>query len=97
MIELSFNISLPADINFKNIWSRVWATPFKHKFIELELYAKHDTLLEFSFRWTTRQDHAGINLQLCLLGYCFGFNFYDNRHWDYSTGKWITNESKDLT
>lgn len=86
MIEFSFDFS-PLTREFKNYWSQAWATPFKHKFVELELYAT-ESLVGFNFLWTTRSDHAGLDLQLSLFGFCLHFNFYDNRHWDYQTNSW---------
>lgn len=87
MIDLSFNVSHPFDIEFKNFWSKFWATPFKHKFIELEVHTT-ETLIGFNFLWTIRRDHAGLDLQLSLFGLCIHFNFYDVRHWNYEQNRW---------
>ena len=87
MIDLSFNIALPWDVEFKNFWARAWATPFKNKFVELEFYTT-ETLVGFDFHWTTRRDHAGIDIQISWIGFCAHLNFYDNRHWDDKNNCW---------
>lgn len=89
MIKLSLNIRLPFDIKFKNFWCKSWTTPFEHKFIELEVYTTNN-VVGVNFDWTIRRDHAGIDIQLSLFGYCLHFNLYDNRHWDYKTNNWET-------
>jgi hypothetical protein len=40
------------------------------------------------FNWTVRQSHAGLDLELGLIGYNFHINFYDCRHWDAEAGKY---------
>lgn len=81
MISFNCNIRNPWSDTFKNLWCRSYNTPFKNKFIELEIY-KDFTLISFMFNWTIRQSHAGLDLELGLLGYCVHFNFYDSRHWN---------------
>ena len=87
MINFNFSISHPFEIDFKNFWCKFWDTPFKHKFIELEVYTTED-LIGFNFLWTIRRDHAGLDIQLSLLGICVHFNFYDVRHWNYEEKRW---------
>lgn len=82
MININFTIRNPWSNQFKNIWNRSWSTPFKNKFIELEVI-KDVTLISFQFNWTIRQSHAGLELEAGLFGYCIQFNLYDSRHWDY--------------
>jgi len=85
MINFSFNLTNPWSDRFNNVWSRSYATPFKNKFIELEVY-KDTSIVSFMFRLSTRQSHAGLDIDVGLLGYSFNFNFYDSRHWDYEAG-----------
>jgi hypothetical protein len=87
MISFNFNILNPWSNTFKNLWCRVYNTPFKHKFIELEV-TKDCTLISFMFNCTVRQSHAGLDLVLGLLGYNIHFMFYDNRHWNYEKKAW---------
>ena len=91
MISLNFNLRNPLSNRFHNVWNRVYKTPFKNKFIELEVY-KDCTLVSFMFNWTARQSHAGLDLELGLLGYCVHFTFYDSRHWDNKKKAWETPE-----
>lgn len=86
MISFNFDFS-PLRVEFRNFWCRSWATPFKHKFIELELHTT-EALIGFNFLWTRRRDHAGVDIQLSLFGLCVHFDFYDNRHWNYDFGTW---------
>lgn len=39
-------------------------------------------------------DHAGAELELCLLGYAANFRLYDKRHWNYDEGRWMTPEEQ---
>ena len=87
MISINFNLRNPWNNTFKNLWCKYWETPFKHKFIELEVY-KDFTLISFMFNWTIRQSHAGLDIDLGILGYNIHFNFYDNRHWNSEEGRW---------
>lgn len=88
MISLNFNIRNPWSNTFKNVWSKCFDTPFKHKFIELEFY-RDFCLISFCFNWTVRQSHAGLDLEAGLFGYSVHFNFYDNRHWNVEEGRWM--------
>jgi len=87
MISINFNLQNPWSDRFENVWCRAYDTPFKHKFIELELI-KCSTIISFKFNWTGQRDHAGLSAEIGLLGHCFDFNFYDSRHWDYETNTW---------
>jgi hypothetical protein len=87
MFSLNFNIRNPWSNSFKNLWNRSYTTPFKNKFVELELY-RYSYLMSFNINLSIRQSHAGLDLELGLLGYCAHFTFYDNRHWDHKTQNW---------
>jgi hypothetical protein len=87
MLSLNFNIRNPWSTTFKNLWCRAYTTPFKNKFVELEV-TRDFTLVSFIFNWTVRQSHAGLDLELGLFGLCIHVNFYDNRHWDVNQGAW---------
>lgn len=49
---------------------------------------KDDELFRIEFEWSIRQDHAGVRIELGLLGYKGSFTFYDSRHWNYEEGRW---------
>jgi hypothetical protein len=94
MISFNFTIRNPLSDEFENLWCRAYGTPFKNKSIELEV-TKDFTLISFRFNWTIRQSHAGLDLEVGLLGYCVHVQFYDNRHWDCKTNRYcVYNESK---
>lgn len=88
MIYFGFNITNPWCQHWKNVWSRAYDTPIKHKYIELE-YIQDNSIMSFSFKLTTRQDHSGITFDLGLLGHGFIFNLYDNRHWNSKEGRYF--------
>lgn len=88
MIYFGFNIANPWCRRWANVWNKVYDTWHPNKHIELE-YMRDTSILSFSFRLTTRQDHAGLMIDLGLLGHCFSFNFYDSRHWNGKEGRWM--------
>ena len=88
MIYFNVNIRNPNwSDRFKSI--KVWtgSTPFRNKFWEVQII-ENDNLLRCEFEFTVKQDHAGVNLELGLLGYEVHFTFYDNRHWNYKENRW---------
>ena len=95
MINICFNITNPWSDTFKNLWCRAYRTPFKHKHIELEVL-RYSTVVSFTFRWTVRQDHAGIEVEAGVLGYNIHFQFYDNRHWDPLTNQYYIHHENEL-
>ena len=89
MIYFNVNIRNPFWWDrFENIKCWSGSTPFKHKYWEVQTM-KSCELLRIEFDWTIRQDHAGIRLELGLLGYQIDFSIYDNRHWDTKTDSWM--------
>jgi hypothetical protein len=88
MISFNFNLRNPWSKEFKNLWSTFYVTPFKNKFIELEVY-KDSSIISFNLNWTIQQSHAGLDFEIGLAGYCMHFNFYDNRHWNHEEGRWM--------
>jgi hypothetical protein len=80
MIHLNLEIFNPHSDYFKI--GRVFSgNLFKHKFWELQLM-RTNNLICLKFDLTTRQDHAGLNLELGLLSFNIAFTIYDHRHWD---------------
>lgn len=88
MINFSFSLINPWSKRWKNVWTYSYNTPFKNKFLELEVH-KDSTLISFMFQLSTRQSHGGLSMELGLFGYSFNFNFYDNRHWNYEAGRYF--------
>lgn len=87
MISLSFNLRNPFSNRWNCIYTTAGETPFKHKYWELQVDKTSD-LVGFEFRYTIRQDHAGMFLTLGLFGYEVIFHVYDNRHWNDEEGRW---------
>jgi hypothetical protein len=88
MIEINFELQHPGWFNrFRVIGSRHGATPVPNKHWEVEL-TKTDSLIKMSLSWRRRQDHAGIGVELALVGWCVSVHLYDNRHWDYAAQNW---------
>lgn len=88
MIYVGFNIANPWSKRWTNVWNKVYPTPHPNKYIELEVL-KDSTILAASFNFTTRQDHAGLTVEVGLLGYSFLFQLYDTRHWNSKEGRWM--------
>lgn len=74
-------------MDFKNLWSRAYRMPFKHKFLELQIY-RDSNIVVVNANWTVKQDHAGLRFEVGLLGFCFDINFYDCRHWNNDNNQW---------
>ena len=89
MLYLNLNIRNPKWWDrFENLKCWVGDTFVKHKYWEVEVI-KNDNLLRIEFEVTTQQDHAGVNLELGLLGYEVHFTVYDNRHWNHEEHRWM--------
>ena len=56
-------------------------TPWQHKHWEVQAMLTNNWLC-VRFEWTARCDHAGVELELGMLGFNVLFRFYDDRHWD---------------
>ena len=88
MIYFNVNIRHPKWWDrFKSIKYFFGRTPFDHKFWEVQVI-QNDNLLRLEFEFTIQQDHAGLNVELGLLGYEIHFKFYDNRHWNTEENRW---------
>lgn len=86
MLSLSINLRNP----FSNRWRCLYtkAGPIsEHKYWEVQI-DKCDDIVGFEFRYTIRQDHAGLFLSFALFGYDIIFNTYDTRHWNDEEGRW---------
>jgi hypothetical protein len=86
MIYLSFGLSNPWGRPFDNLWNRSGLIT-NHKAWEVELLQTRE-VIGFEFSYTRRQSHAGLTVELALLGYSASFMIYDTRHWNPETGAW---------
>ncbi len=95
MINLTFAIGYPwSNDKFKTLFYRTWKTPIENKFFEIQFINDNLHLLNLQLNWTRQYDHAGIKLELGLLGYELMFQLYDSRHWDYDKNDWATHENQ---
>jgi hypothetical protein len=80
MIHFDFHLVNP----FSNRWNCVLS---KHGLVtenkawEANVYKTH-SILSIGFSLSLRTDHAGLRLQMGLVGYELELQFYDTRHWD---------------
>ena len=86
MIHISFGLSNPWGKPFDNLWNRSGLIT-THKAWEVELLQPR-TLIGFEISYTRRQSHAGLTVELAVLGRSFCFMIYDTRHWNPETGAW---------
>jgi hypothetical protein len=82
MINLTLSLINPWHTeNFKNLFCRSGLIT-EHKAWEFEVCRYSYDLLNVSFQWKGRTDHAGPSLELALFGYSVSVKIYDTRHWD---------------
>jgi hypothetical protein len=86
MIYLNLNIRNPWSDRFENVWNNAVQIT-KNKWCEVEVL-KTENLFRFEFQYTIMQDHAGIQLELGLLGWECHAGVHDSRHWDHEEGRY---------
>lgn len=88
MIYFNINIRNPLWYDrFASLWCKSGNTLWKNKHWELQ-FMKIEELFRIEFEYTVKQDHAGVRLELALLGYKLAASFYDSRHWNYEKNHW---------
>lgn len=45
-------------------------------------------VFKINIEWNRRRDHAGLDINICILGLRLFISFYDTRHWDNRKNKW---------
>ena len=91
MINTNFNLRLPFD-RFIILFHREELIPYcKNKYYNFQINLTNE-IIGFGFAWRFRTDHAGIDLDIALLGLNVIFQIYDNRHWDDEKGEYINHE-----
>ena len=86
MIYISIGLSNPWSKPFANLWNRSGLVT-RHKAWEAELLQTR-TMIGFELSFTQRQSHAGLTVELAVLGRSVCFTIYDTRHWNHETGAW---------
>ena len=74
-------------INFNLCLRNPWWQRSGNKFWELQI-DRDDVVLLLGMAVRHRVSHAGLSLEIGLLGYCLNFDLYDSRHWDYENNCW---------
>lgn len=63
----------------------------KNKAFEVEISFDFRTIVEFSM-WFVKYSHAGVVIDLGLLGFTCCAQFYDVRHWNHEANRFETDE-----
>jgi hypothetical protein len=72
------------------------AGPVFHKCLETGFQRQRKNEgFDFSWRFNTRGDHAGLKFSFEMFGLLFEFNIYDRRHWDWDTDTWRKYDADD--
>jgi len=90
LVNLRCQLSNPCDWDFFRNLGSVHGSITKHKHWELEHTFYGNSLLDIDFAISTKEDHAGLDIVLGLLGYGIHFTVYDHRHWNNETNNWET-------
>ena len=94
MIYFSFALTWPFKYDtefYEDYFFKTWKLT-KHKYLELQATRGGDELIGGSFRLSFNEDHAGLMIELSLFRRSIYFQIYDNRHWNYETGRYETYE-----
>lgn len=86
MIHFNFGLSNPFSSRWATVYYKV-GTFAKHKGGEIQI-TKDNTIVSISFRWSMWRDHAGMSLDIGLLGYTVSAQYYDTRHWNEEEGRY---------
>jgi hypothetical protein len=86
IFTLRTQLSLPFD-HFKNLGC-ISGRLGSNKAWELEHTYYSGSLFDIDISCSTREDHAGFDFTLGLLGYGINFRIYDTRHWNYNLNRW---------
>ena len=87
MIHYSFRIKNPYSDRFQHAVTKHGIVT-QNKAWEFNVY-RTATVLALSLELTMRRDHAGLRLEVGLLGYDVEFQIYDVRHWNYAQKEYV--------
>ena len=86
MINLKFELSNP----FSDRCSSIYGTGgylTENKSWEMQVM-KTNAIVDVSINFTMHSDHAGLTVEVGLLGFSGHLTIHDNRHWDYENKCW---------
>jgi len=73
-------------------FAKHWQDKNKALEIQSEVHDDTSTFFEVITRWDRNCDHAGFKFNLTVWKWCFCFDYYDTRHWDWDEERWMTPE-----
>lgn len=92
MIYFSFSLSNPfVQHDFDTLYNP-YGRLTKNKSWEVCVSKQKGLIISFGINWTTKQSHAGVNVDFGIFGYWMSLDISDNRHWDYTNKKWESYE-----
>ena len=68
----------------------------KYKALELQISYFGCKAFDVSYSWRRRQDHAGISLEITLLGVLCAISIYDYRHWNEVENRFYLEDEPEL-
>lgn len=68
----------------------------KYKALELQISYFGCEAFDVSYSWHRRQDHAGISLEITLLGVLCAISIYDYRHWNEVENRFYLEDEPEL-
>ena len=86
MINLNFELSIP----YIDRWATIYVIGgmlAKYKAWEFQI-VKSTTLVQLAINYRMSGDHAGLQIDVGLLGYSINCSIYETRHWDYEKRCW---------
>lgn len=64
----------------------------KNKSWEICVTKQKGLIISFGINWTTKQSHAGFDIDFGAFGYSMSLVISDDRHWDYANNCWKENQ-----
>jgi hypothetical protein len=87
MIYYSFRIKNPYSDRLQHAVTKQGVVT-QNKAWEFNVY-RTATVFALGLELSMRRDHAGLRLEIGLLGYDVEFQIYDVRHWDYRQKEYV--------
>ena len=87
MIHYSFRIQNPYSNRFEHAVTKHGIVT-QNKAWEFNIY-RTAVIFSKSLELNMRRDHAGLRVEVGLLGYEIEFHFFDVRHWDYEQKEYV--------
>lgn len=79
-------------------WCKVWHRflGLKHKALEMQVAYFGTDFFDINCSWRRRQDHAGLSLEITLLGVLCAISIYDYRHWNEVENRFYLEDEPEL-